>query len=284
MPRSRTNYFYAIFSVALVLFALGFFALSLIQARKLIAAFKENVDIWLELRSGIPQSEVSRIIDWVNHQPAVKAGSVSFISQEEAAQSILEDLGDESLLEDMPELMRDVVRFHVHANYFDEVALQNFRSELRRDSAVADLHYEVVNIGNVSQNMENLGFVALGIGILLIFASVALIHNTIRLALYANRFTIKHQELVGASWKFISRPFLIRGILNGLWSALLAISGLIALWFWIQNQLPDVETLEDPWLTASIFVGMALSGVLISGISTYMVVNKFLKMRIDDLY
>jgi cell division transport system permease protein len=195
-----------------------------------------------------------------------------------------EDLGEESLLEEMPNLLRDVVRFNVRSSFLDNDSLALWRDELRRDSAVADLYYEATNFGNVGKNIENMGWISLGLGILLIFAAVTLIHNTIRLALYSNRFLIKNQELVGASWQYISRPFLLRGLLNGLWSAALAIAALIGVLAWMQRLLPDLRELEDINAILAVFVLLVVLGVVISGLSTYVVVNKFLRMRVDDLY
>jgi cell division transport system permease protein len=224
------------------------------------------------------------VVDVIKAQPFVKGETVSFISRDEAAADMKAELGDESLLEEMPNLMHDIVRFNVQAAYFDQDSLLAWRTELSRDSAVADLHYQVANIGNVGRNIENLGWITLVLGFLLIFAAVALIHNTIRLALYANRFVIKSQELVGASWSFISRPYLVRGLLNGLWSALIAIVALIAVQSWAQRLVPDLRALEDVNLLLAVFAGLVAVGVLISGLSTYVVVNKFLRMRVDDLY
>jgi cell division transport system permease protein len=162
--------------------------------------------------------------------------------------------------------------------------LARWREELRQDSAITELYFEAANVGNVGKNIENLGWVALGLGILLIFAAITLIHNTIRLALYANRFLIKNQELVGASRSFISKPFIQRGLLNGLWSAVIAILALMACVGGIQKLIPDVRELQDLTGMILIFIGLIVLGVLISGLSTLYVVNKFLKMRIDDLY
>lgn len=284
MPKTRPTYIYAIFSVALVLFALGFFALTALQARKLITLFKEKVDVWLELKPGLPADEVTRIVDGVKAQRFVKEETVSFITREEAEADMKAELGEESLLEEIPNVMHDIVRFNVHAEYLDNDSLLAWRTELARDSAVAELHYQVANIGNVGQNIENLGWITLGLSFLLIFAAIALIHNTIRLALYANRFVIKSQELVGASWGFISRPYIVRGLLNGLWSAAIAIAALIAVQQWAQRLVPDLRALDDVNLLVAVFAGLVALGLLISGISTYVVVNKFLRMRVDDLY
>lgn len=284
MSRSKPTYLYAIVSVALVLFLLGFFALTVLHAQKLVTLFKEKVDVWLELKPDIPQEEVARIIREVRSQPFVKTESVTFITRDQAAVTMREELGEESLLEDIPNLMRDVVRFNVRADFFQEDSLRQWREALRQDTLIAELYLEAANTGNVGSNIEKIGWLTLGLGFLLIFAAVTLIHNTIRLALYSNRFLIKNQELVGASWNFISWPYIRRGIINGFWSALLAIGLLILLWSTAQRQIPELRDLEDINGILAIFTGLMALGVLISGLSTYFVVNKFLRMRVDDLY
>lgn len=284
MSRTRPTYLYAIASVALVLFMLGFFALTALHARQLVTLFKEKVDIWLELKPDLAQEDVSSVVAEVRQQVFVKKETITFITREQAQAAMKEDLGDEGMLADMPNLFRDVVRFNVRADYLDNDSLTAWRERLRENPFVADLYFEAANTGNVSRNIENLGWITLGLGILLIFAAVTLIHNTIRLELYANRFIIKNQELVGASWGFISRPYIRRGIFNGLWSALLAIALLIGSLSWAQHLVAGLDALQDVNNSVAVYAGLLLLGVLISGLSTWFVVRKFLKMKIDDLY
>lgn len=284
MSRSKPTYFYAIVSVAMVLFILGFFAIMATHARQLATMFKEKVDIWLELQANTPQEEIARMVQEIRRQPFVKQESVTFITREQAQSTMKKDLGDESLLEDVPNLLRDVIRFNVRAAFLQNDSLLNWRETLRRDTFISDLYFEAANTGNVGKNIQNLGWIILGLGILLIFAAVTLIHNTIRLALFSNRFLIKNQELVGASWAFISRPYIVRGIMNGLWSALLAIAALIGTQWSASRLMPDLQQLEDLNSILAIFVLLILLGILISGLSTYFVVQKFLRMRVDDLY
>ncbi|MBV6438420.1 MAG: hypothetical protein DYG98_22815 [Haliscomenobacteraceae bacterium CHB4] len=284
MPRTKPNYLYAIISVALVLYILGFFALTALHGRKLVTLFKEKVDIWLELKPGLPEEEVPRYIALIRQQPFVKKETVTFITREQAMADMKKELGDNSLLEDNPDLLRDVIRFNIRADYLNSDSLTVWRDALRQDSLIADLYIEAANTGNIGENIQNLGLISLGLGILLIFAAVTLIHNTIRLALYSNRFLIKNQELVGASWAFISRPYLQRGILNGLISAALAIMALIVTLWWLYGLMPEFGQLQDLNGIVAIFAGLVALGVLISGVSTFFVVNKFLRMRVDDLY
>lgn len=284
MSRTKPTYFYAIISVALVLFIVGFFMLTTLHARKLVTLFKEKIDIWLELKPNLAQEDIARIVGNIRQKPFVKKESITFITREQATATMKEDLGDESMLEDAPDLLRDVIRFNVRAEYLNDENLAQWREELRQDTLVSDLYFEASNIGNVSKNIQNMGLLALGLVFLLIFAAVTLIHNTIRLALFSNRFIIKNQELVGASWAFISQPYIRRGILNGFWSALMAIAALIGIFVWIEHQIPDIAQLRDLDSTLIVFVGIIVLGVLISGLSTWFVVHKFLRMRIDDLY
>lgn len=284
MPRTRPNYMYAIASMALVLYVLGFFAIMALGSQRLVAIFKEKVDLWLELKPNLAESEVARIVAEVRQQPFVKKESVTFITREQAAATMRQDLGDESMLEDMPDLMRDVVRFNVRAEFLEDQRLIDWREKLRQDTLVSELFFEAANTNNISDNIQRFGIFMLALGIFLLFAAVTLIHNTIRLALYSNRLLIKNQELVGASWEFISRPYIRRGIVNGLWSAAIAIAALsITLW-WLPRAMPYFEKLQDPNEAVLVFSGLALLGVLISGASTWWVVNKFLRMKLDDLY
>ncbi|HLP92419.1 MAG TPA: permease-like cell division protein FtsX [Saprospiraceae bacterium] len=284
MARTQANYLYAIASVALVLYVLGFFGLMALHGQKLVSFFKEKVDLWMELKPGLSEAEIGRLVAEVRQNPMVKKESVTFITREQAAATMREDLGEESMLEDMPDLLRDVVRFNVKAEYLDDKRLLEWRETLRQDTLVSDLYFEAANTNNVGQNIQSLGLIGLILGILLIIASTILIHNTIRLAMYSNRFIIKNQELVGASWEFISRPFIRKGILNGLWSALLAILALSLTLWWLNRIMPELAQLQDLNAVVLVFSGLALLGVLISGLSTKWVVNKFLRMKLDDLY
>ncbi len=284
MSRTRPNYLYAIASVALVLFVLGFFALMALHGQKLVTLFKEKVDLWLELKPGLDESDVARLVSTVRQQPFVKKESVTFITREQAAATMRKDLGDESMLKDMPDLMRDVVRFNVKAEFLNDPRLAAWRESLRQDTLVSTLYFEAADTNNVGENIRSLGIITLALGLFLIIAAIVLIHNTIRLALYSNRFIIKNQELVGASWEFISWPYIQRGIINGLWSAAVAIVALsISIW-WLRQMMPDLEQLQDMNAVVLVFSGVALLGVMISGLSTWWVVSKFLRMRLDDLY
>lgn len=282
--RTKPNYIYSIISVALVLFLLGFFGLIILHAQRLMVVFKEKVNILAELEESSLQSDIDSFQMALNEYEFVKEGSVNFISKEEAVQLMQEEFGEDFLKLDLPNPFFDVITFNVKAAYLEKDSLQNIRSELLSYEAVNDVFYQESLTDNIGKNIRRLGFLALGISLFFIFVAVTLIHNTIRLALYSNRFLIKNMQLVGASWEFISRPYLLKAILQGVISSLIAIAALGLIMYWIWQDIPEVRELKDVpgYIALSVFL-MAI-GVLINTLSTYLVVNKYLKMQIDDLY
>lgn len=284
MPRTRPTYLSAIVSMASVLFATGLFALIALHGQRLVVLFKEKVDVWLEFKSDVPQEDIARIIRQIRREPFVKPETVTYVTREQAAALMRKDLGDESLLADLPNIMRDVVRFNVKADFFQQDSLKQWGEALKQDTLVAELYVEAVETGNISRNLNLLSWMTLGLALLLLLVAIVVIYNTIRLALYANRFIIKNQELVGASWAFITRPYLQRALVNGVLSALLAIGTLIALLNWAYERMPELQQLQDLNGILAVFVGLLLLGVVLSGMSTYFVVRRFLRMKIDDLY
>jgi cell division transport system permease protein len=284
MSRTRPNYLSVIFSVALVLLLVGLFAMTAIYGNRLVNLFKEKVDIWLELKPDLPQTEVARIVGIIRGQPFVKKETLTFITRDQAAATMRKDLGDETLLEDLPNLMRDVILFNVRADFLTPDSLAVWRTQMRQDSAVSELYFEAITAGSGEQNIQKISIFFLVLAFLLILGAIALIHNTIRLALYANRFVIKNQELVGASWSFITGPYIRRGIINGIVSATIAIAALSTLIWLALKSMPELEMIHDPSSLIAIGLGLLMLGAFIGGLSTWWVVNKFLKMRLEDLY
>jgi cell division transport system permease protein len=150
--------------------------------------------------------------------------------------------------------------------------------------SVYNVYFQEAAILAIERNIRKVGIVMLGLGLLFLFVAITLIHNTIRLALYANRFLIKNMQLVGASWRFISRPYLWKSIQNGFWSSLMAIGGLLAVIFFINFDFPSPQGTNINLNLAVILGALTILGMLITFLSTLYVVNKYLKMRVDDLY
>jgi cell division transport system permease protein len=282
--RTKPNYIYSIISVALVLFLLGFFGLIILHAQRLMIVFKEKVNILAELKESSLQSDIDTFQLALNRYEFVKEGSVNFISKEEAVQLMQEEFGEDFLKLDLPNPFFDVITFNVKAVYMEKDSLQNIREELLSYEAVNDVFYQESLTDNIGKNIRRLGFLALGISVFFILVAVTLIHNTIRLALYSNRFLIKNMELVGASWEFISRPYIMKAIIQGVVSSLIAIVALGLVMYWAWQDIPEIRELKDIPGYIALGIFLIAIGILINTLSTYLVVNKYLKMRIDDLY
>lgn len=282
--RARPNYFYAILSVALVLFLLGLFGLIAIQANRLVTLFKERLTVLLELQEGTETEAITRLQQRLEGSYFVKPASVTFVSREEAAQDMAKSFGEDFLKLDLPNPFYDIITFNLQAEYVQTDSLRRIRTRLQQEPAVTGVYYQETLVEEIGGNVNRIGLISLVAGLFFIVVAVTLIHNTIRLALYANRFIIRNMELVGASWEFISRPYLIRALRHGLLSAAIAIGALILLLSWAQNRLPELEQVQDLTGFVLLFVALIILGVFINMASTYYVVRKYLRMREDDLY
>ncbi|MCO6493285.1 MAG: permease-like cell division protein FtsX [Phaeodactylibacter sp.] len=284
MRRTRPNYLYSIISVALVLFVLGFFAMAVFNARQLVRSLKEKVNLIVELHSDVQPSEIEGIRQWIGQRAFAVPGSIEFTSKEQAAELMREEFGEDFLKLDLPNPLYDVFTFNVRADYLEADSLRDIRGQLVEQAGVADVYYQEGLINEIAGNIRSVSLIAAAVLVFFVFISVALIHNTVRLALYANRFLIKNMELVGASWEFISHPYIRLGAWHGLLSGLLASAGLLVLFLWIQSDIPGLRSLVDWAGLAMLFVLLLALGMAINTLSTYYVVRKYLKMRVDDLY
>lgn len=284
LTRKKPNYVYAIISVALVLFLLGVFGLVTIHAQRLVTVFKERVNVLVELPDGVRTEDVQDLERYLENSLFTKPGTVTFTSKESAVQEMNEAFGEDFLKLDLPNPLHDVINFNVRAAYLDADSLSQMADKLRLHPHVSAVYYQENLVNVIAKNVQNLSWITLSIGLFFIFVAIVLIHNTIRLALFANRFLIKNMELVGASWGFISRPYLIRSVQYGVLSGLLAIGGLVAGILWVQRILPELSTLGGWGSFTFLFVGLLMLGIIINVGSTYYVVNKYLRMRVDDLY
>ena len=280
----RPNYVYTVISVALVLFLLGFFGLLLLQANRLSQALREQVDLIVELHEDSEVADRERVMRALEQATYTKPGTVEFISREQALEQMSAELGEDVLRLDLPNPLYDVVTFNVQSDFLVPDSLANIRNDLRSLAGVSDVFYQENFVERIAANVSRIGWISLAVGVFFVLISMVMIHNTVRLALYANRFLIKTQELVGATWGFITRPYLRRAAVNGLISGLLAATTLVAVQIWLHLQAPELRLLDNPALLAALLVLLPVLGTLISWASTFYVVRKYLRLRVDELY
>lgn len=280
----RPNYVYTILSVTLVLTLLGLFGLWLLQAAYLSKTLKENIDVLVELREEVPQLERDNLAARLGAHAFVRAGSVRFRSKERALEEMGEEVNRDLIELDLPNPFRDMLIFNVAEEQMQPDSLAAIAALIKEETAVLDVFYQEQLVDGLVANAKRLAYIFLGLGALLVLIVVMLIHNTVRLSLYANRFLIKTQQLVGADWSFITRPYLRRAFWQGLLSGLLAVGAIIGVQWWLQEQVPELRLFEQQTHLAALYAAIILLGILISWLSHLAVVRRYLRMRVDDLY
>jgi len=243
--------------------------------------------LMVEFKDNVSKEEIQKVMDWLEELEYVRPNSVEFINKESAAKEMKAELGDNWTALDIDNPFFDIVNFNLKANYLNEEGLLMVSNLIKEKSVVSDVFYQSDLAEQINNNLRKIGWTSFILGLLFIIIAVTLIHSTIRLAMYSDRFLIKNMQLVGANWKFISRPYLDRSFRNGLWSSLIAIVMLGIVLMIMNNQFPDLKLelwFQSPISLAIVILGIFGMGILISGLSTYYVVNKYLNMRLDDLY
>lgn len=271
-------------SLTLVLLLLGLVALWTVQAGYLADQLRLNMDVLVELEDDYTPHELTGLENHLLMADYLRPGARPTLLPKEQA---LDDLGEELRADlealEMNNPLRDLLRFNVVPAYLDADSLVAIAASIQTLPGVAGVYYQREFVDRVVLNARRLAYALLilsGIFLILLFY---LIHNNVRLALYADRLRIKTQELVGASWGFITRPYLWRAARQGLLSGLLAAAALAGLCYAADHHLPELG-LAEHWLpTAVVLAGVLLAGVFINFVSHWFVVRRYLRMRTTDL-
>jgi cell division transport system permease protein len=221
---------------------------------------------------------------WLTTRDFYKNGSFSMIPKEEAMQMMRKDFGEDFLKLDLPNPFLDIVTFNVKEAYLDKEALGKIKNALKKFPNVQAVYFQDSFLHSLLKNMNKFLLFTFGLTLILLAISITLIFNTLKLALHTHRFIIKNMELVGASWRFISAPFIRRSFFHGIMSGFTALLGLSVIYFWLAGNLPELVR-NVP--TEKLFILSAIilfAGIFIYVFSTFIVVNRYLKMRVDDLY
>ena len=245
--------------------------------------FKEDIRISVYLRTS-DQSTIASIEQYISSQPYAK--NVEYVNKEKAKaiwnKENNEDWG--KILEVNP--LPESVDFFAKAAYVNVDSLTNISNAIENNykSEVADISYPKSLVTSLNERTTKIGLIFLVMSIVLCVIVIISIDTTIRLAMFSNRFLIKTMQMVGATRNFISKPLIIRALINGLISAGIAIFLLFGLIEWATSQFPQIRTLQGLSSSLMLFGGLILTGVGISVLSTYRSVLKYLKMKLDELY
>jgi len=271
-----------IISLSLVLFVVGLLGLLLINAQRVSNYVKENIGFTIMLKEDVNEIEImkfQKILD-----AASFAKTSTFVSKEQATIDLQNDLGEDfvQFLGYSPLLAS--IDIKLKANYANTDSLAVIKNELSKSTSVHDIFYQENLIDKLNSNVSRITFFLLTFCLLLFVIAFALINNTIRLSVYSKRFLIRTMRLVGATNSFIQKPFLVKGLYQGIYSSIFAIFMLIGSIQLIQSETASMLNIADLKIIGIIFILIFMSGFLLSGISTFFAVRKFIRQNENELY
>ncbi len=280
--RIRTSGLTVVISLTLVLFMLGALGLLIINANKLSTHFKENVGFQVYLKDNATASQTDALL--LELQSAEFAKKVIYISKEQAADKLKADLGEDfiSFLGSNPLL--NSIDIKLYENYANTDTLLILEKDLIEKSFVKEVVYQKDMIDSLNKNTNAIAFFILIFSTALLVVAVALINNTIRLSIYSQRFLIRTMYLVGATRAFISKPFVLKGLKQGVAAGIFA--GIMLMGFLVLSTrfIPELLQLQDENVLLILFTGIILVGILISVLSALLSVLRYLRLKTSDLY
>ena len=280
--RLISSYVSAIVSIGLVLFLLGFLGLILMNSKKVADHFKEHIALTIFLKDDARSVEIEQLQQTI--QLAAYTKSAVFVSKEQAAEEHSALIGENFMefLGDNP--LKNSIDVFLLADYVTADEVENIKNELLQNNFIDSVNYDKPLIVLLNDNIKKISFWALVISMVFLIIAIILINHSIRLSVYAKRFTIKTMQLVGATKSFIRAPFVRQSLFFGSIGGVLALLGLLGVVWTLNQYFPELNIISDVqgllWL--SLFV--LGTGVLISGLSTYFATRRFLNLRSDELY
>lgn len=276
-----------VFSITVALLVLGLFGWILLHSSRLGVEIQENIEVQVYLNKGMSQSDINKIQTAVASKPYVlvkENPQIRLITKEEAAKKFIEDTGEDfkEFLGDNP--LRDLFAVKIKGSYQALDSLNKIKAEIEGIRGVFEVEYEESLIESINQNMAKIGVILLGISLFALLVVIILINNTIKLALFSQRFLIRSMQLVGATSAFIQRPFLYRSMLYGLLAGILACTIIYGFNMYMNQLIDGLEALQDANGFLMLFAIILVMGVVVGYFSSLRAIRKYLKMSLDELY
>ncbi len=272
----------ATINTTMVLILLGLVLFFVFTAHNLSVYVRENINFSILISDDMKEADILKLQKQIDATSYVK--SSEYISKEQALAEQTEALGSDpsEFLGRNP--FTASLEIKLNSDYANADSVAMIEKQLKKNTNIQDVLYKQELIDLVNENIRNITLVLLGLAALLTLISFALINNTIRLTIYAKRFTIHTMKLVGANWSFIRRPFLRQHVRNGMVAAFLADVALAGGICWLLDFAPDLAQIITLELMITIWVLVMLFGILISYLCAYISINRFLRMKENDLY
>jgi len=278
----RSSYVTLVVSVSLVLFLLGILGLVLINARELSDYFRESLTFSVMLNDDAKEADIRMLQKDLDAKPYVK--STEYISKEEAATKMQEDLGEDfiNFLGDNP--LPPSIDVYLISSFTHPDSVAKIEKYILEYPFVKEVYYMESLLIRINENVKKISLFLLVISSFLFLIALTIINNTIRLSIYSKRFLIRTMQLVGANRSFIRKPFLLQSAFHGFLAALIAMTLLMGLLYMIEREFFMVFTFESPNLLVLLGTVIIMIGIMINIVSTFFSVNRYLSISEDKLY
>lgn len=282
--RSKPSYVYAIIGVAVVLFLFGFVGWLFLNLRKTGDYFKESIQVHTYLNPNAKKVQIDSLTNYIKALPY--ANRVEYVTKDMAIAkwNAENDTTWKQFITNNP--LPESIDFYIKASHVEKDTLNLLASNLQNNfpGLVSEFQFPTETVAKVSKFVKTAALILLIFAIIMTILVIFSIDNTIRLAMYSNRFLIKTMQMVGATRDFIAKPLIKRAVINGLISAAAAILVLWIAMFVIEAFMPDFKTIRDNTGLIMLYLFIIILGIAITVASTYRSVIKYLRMRLDDLY
>lgn len=280
--RLITSYFSVVISIGLVLFLLGLLALLILNTKKAADYFKEQIPLTVYLKDSAKDVQIKQLQKSLELADYVK--SVDFVSKEEAAKSQSDAIGEDFLDFLGYNPLENSLDVHFIAEYVSSEKISEISKDLESKDFVEEVDYDKPLVSIVNKNVQRISFWVLVASGVFLFIAVLLINSSIRLSIYAKRFTIKTMQMVGATKRFIRKPFIWKNMKLGILSSILALIGMGVVLYYADKTFPDLGLMDDNLILVIIFAGVFILGLILTWFCTFFATQRFLNLRSDALY
>ena len=271
-----------VISMSLVLFVLGVLGFLLINANRLSNHVKQNIGFSVMIKEGVKDVDIMQLQKLIDS----KAYSLEsdWVTKEDAAKGLQEQLGEDFIAFLGYNPLLESIDIKLKASYANPDSLLILQQQLTKNDLIHEVFYQKDLVEKINENIRKMSIFLLSFCILLFILSFTLINNTIRLTVYSKRFLIRTMKLVGATNKFIKGPFLSDSIYNGVYSSLVAICMLLAVFQLLQSDMPDFLNIQDFKSMGIIFACIFVAGILFTWLSTFFALKKYLRIKESEIY
>jgi len=280
--RLISSYFSVVISISLVLFLLGLLGLLVLNSKRVADYFKEQISVTIFLKNDAKEVEVTQLKQSLALAEYTK--SADYVSKEQAAEEHSETIGENFIDYLGYNPLQNSIDVHIIADFVTPELIDTITSEIKSKDFVDDVVYDKPLIAKLTENVKKISFWILVVSSVFLFIAVLLINSSIRLSVYAKRFTIKTMQMVGATKTFIRRPFIWRSVRLGILGSVLAMIGMAVVLYYLDKSFSELQLMESKVLIAALFGFIFLIGIFITWISTYFATQRFLNLRTDELY